>query len=66
MMATTVFDVLIRKIAAHKDAVADSLVSGAGKDYAEYRELCGLIRGLETARRDIEDLAQNYMDQDNE
>ena len=39
-MAKTVFDVLNEKIAAHRNAVADSLVSGASKDYAEYRELC--------------------------
>ena len=65
-MAKTVFDVLFEKIAAHKQAVADSLVSGAGKDYAEYRELCGLIRGLETAQREVQDLAQNYLDDTNE
>lgn len=65
-MAKTVFDVLIDKIAAHRNAVADSLVSGHGKDYAEYRELCGLIRGLETAQREIADLAQNYLDDDND
>lgn len=62
----TVFDVLIGKIAAHRSAVADSLVSGAGKDYAEYRELCGLIRGLETAQREVQDLAQHYLEQDDE
>jgi hypothetical protein len=61
-MAKTVFDVLNEKITAHRNAVADSLVSGASKDYAEYRELCGLIRGLETAQREVQDLAQNYMD----
>lgn len=65
-MAKTVFDVLREKIIAHKNAVADSLVSGAGKDYAEYRELCGLIRGLETAQREIQDLAQHHLDNDND
>jgi hypothetical protein len=65
-MAKTVFDVLREKLIAHKHAIADSLVSGAIKDYAEYRELCGLIRGLETAQREIQDLAQNYMDDDND
>ena len=65
-MAKTVFDVLIDKIAAHKNAVAESLISGAGKDYAEYRELCGLIRGLETAQREVHDLAQTYLEEDND
>lgn len=62
----TVFDVLLDKIAAHALAVADSVASGAAKDYAEYRELCGLIRGLETAKREISDLAQHQLDQDDE
>lgn len=65
-MAKTVFDVLIDKLAAHRNAVADSLVSGSSKDYAEYRELCGLIRGLETAQREVQDLAQNYLDDKDE
>lgn len=65
-MAKTVYDVLVEKIAAHIAAVADSLASGAAKDYAEYRDLCGLIRGLETAKREILDLAQQYMEQDDD
>jgi len=35
-------------------------VSGAAKDYAQYREICGVIRGLTTTIREIEDLAKNY------
>jgi hypothetical protein len=65
-MAKTVYDVLVEKITAHIAAVADSLASGAAKDYAEYRDLCGLIRGLETAKREILDLAQQYMEQDDD
>lgn len=65
-MAKTVFDVLREKIVAHKNAIADSLVSGAIKDYAEYRELCGLIRGLETTLREVQDLAQNFLDDDDD
>lgn len=65
-MARTVFDVLVEKITAHLNAVADSLASGAAKDYAEYRDLCGLIRGLETAKREIIDLAQYHLDADDD
>jgi hypothetical protein len=65
-MAKTVFDVLKEKIVAHKTAIADSLISGASKDFAEYRELCGLIRGLEIAQREVQDLAQNFLDDDDE
>lgn len=65
-MAKTVFDVLKEKITAHRDAVAGSLVSGASKDYAEYRELCGLIRGLETALREVYDLARHQQENDDD
>ena len=65
-MAKTVFDVLNEKLTAHIAAVADSLSSGAAKDYAEYRDLCGLIRGLETAKREVADLAQIQMENDDD
>ena len=65
-MAKTVYDVLLEKLTAHLDAVTDSLASGAAKDYAEYRDLCGLIRGLETAKREILDLSRNYMEDDDD
>ena len=65
-MAKTVYDVLVEKITAHIAAVADSLASGAAKDYAEYRDLCGLIRGLETAKREVLDLSRNYMEDDDD
>lgn len=65
-MAKTVYDVLLEKLTAHLDAVTDSLASGAAKDYAEYRELCGLIRGLETAMREITDLAHHQLENDDD
>jgi hypothetical protein len=65
-MAKTVYDVLLEKFTAHIAAVADSLASGAAKDYAEYRDLCGLIRGLETAKREVLDLSRNYMEDDDD
>lgn len=65
-MAKTVFQVLLDNINAHRTAVVDSLASGGAKEYAEYRELCGLIRGLETAQREIQDLSRHYMENDDE
>ena len=65
-MAKTVYDVLLDKFTAHIGAVAESLISGAAKDYAEYRELCGLIRGLETAKREVTDLAQYQLESDDD
>ena len=58
-MAKTVYDVLMEKLTAHAAAVADSVASGAAKDYAEYRAMCGEIRGLLTAERYVNDLAKH-------
>jgi hypothetical protein len=65
-MATTVFDVLIKKIEDQKSSAIDVLQSGNISDFAQYKDLCGLIRGLEIAQREIRDLAQNYLDDDND
>jgi hypothetical protein len=42
------------------------LSSGGPKDYSEYREVCGLLRGLRSAHAIIEDLSRNYMDGDDD
>jgi len=59
-MAKTVFEVLSEKLQEQVRSCEESLVSGAAKDYAQYREICGVIRGLTTTIREIEDLAKNY------
>jgi len=65
-VAKTVFDVLIEKIEAHKNAAMESLVSGGAKDFAEYKAACGIIRGLSLARMEIQDLSRTFMDDDDE
>lgn len=65
-MAKTVFDVLKDKLEEKIKASQEFLGSGGAQDYPEYREVCGLIRGLETAFREIEDLSRNFMDDNDE
>ena len=65
-MATTVFDVLQDKITAELTAAKDHLTSGAANHFARYRDLCGFIRGLEVACREIEDLSRNYMENEDD
>jgi hypothetical protein len=65
-MAKTVFDVLSEAIREKIDSTSDVLASGAAKDYPEYRELCGLIRGLEHALREVNDLSRKFLDEDND
>ena len=65
-MAKTVFDVLKDKIDEDISSAQSFLTAGSPKDYAELREVVGLIRGLEASKSYIEDLAKNYMEDDND
>ena len=65
-MAKTVFDVLKDKITEDKSSALEFLGSGGAKDYAQYKEVTGLIRGLEACQNYIEDLAKNYMESDDD
>lgn len=65
-MAKTVFDVLKDQIEDQKSSAVEFLSSGGSKDYAEYRELCGVIRGLDTALSYMEDLLRSHMEDDYE
>ena len=64
-MAKTVFDVLKDRIDGDISSAQSFLNAGSPKDYANYREVVGLIRGLEASKSYVEDLSRNYMDDDN-
>ena len=61
---TTVVDVFLADIRERIRLSTDHLSSGAVKDYAEYRDICGFIRGLETADAFLTDLLkkQEYLE----
>lgn len=63
-MAKTVFQVLIDQINTEKSRASDHLSTGAVKDFAEYRELVGVIRGLTAAQMLIQDLSRNMEEND--
>lgn len=63
-MAKTVFDVLIDRIQVHKDMAIEFMETAGPKDYAEYRDMCGAIRGLGLALREVQDLSRNYQNED--
>lgn len=65
-MAKTVFDVLTEKIDEEISSAQTFLSGGAAKDYPQYKEVVGLIRGLEAGKSYIEDLSRNYMDNDDD
>ena len=65
-MPKTVFDVLSDNIDEQISSAQVFLSSGSPNDYASYREVVGLIRGLETSKQFVEDLSRNFMDDDDD
>jgi hypothetical protein len=57
-------EVLLEQYRNKRSQIADAVSSGAAKDYAEYRALCGEIRGLLTAEMYLTDLAKNLENSD--
>lgn len=58
-MTQQVLELLHRKIEEERKALVENLGDGVAKDYAEYQRLCGVVTGLLTAQREIQDLAKN-------
>jgi hypothetical protein len=65
-METKIFEVLTGKINDQIRQHIESLSDGAAKDYAEYRELVGVIRGLDHANLTLQDFAKRMEQLDNE
>ena len=65
-MAKTVFDVLIQKYEEDVASSTQFLVGGGVKDFAEYKEVVGRIRGLQLAIQTTKDLSRSQMDDDDE
>ncbi len=64
-MSATVFDVVLKDIEERRDAIAQALISGAAKDFPEYKSMCGEVRGLSLAHSFITDLVRK-METENE
>ena len=65
-MAKTVFDVLIEKLDEDKSTALQFLGGGGAKDFAQYKEITGMIRGLDACSNFVPDLSRNYMEDDDE
>jgi hypothetical protein len=59
-------DLLQKRLKEQEDSHVQALAGGAVADYAAYRELCGVIRGLQTAQREIADLVRNLRENDDD
>lgn len=61
-----VFKLLHGKLQDRIQDMEMSLSNGSAKDYAEYRELCGVIRGLRSAQMEVQDLASRLKEDEDE
>ena len=62
---TTAFDVVIKEIEERRESIAQALISGSAKDYAEYKFMTGEVQGLSRVHAFITDLVRK-MENDNE
>lgn len=53
---------LDKKYSEEIKVIEEELGRGGAKDYAQYQNLCGVIRGLLTAQREINDLLRKVKD----
>lgn len=65
-MAATVISVILREIEERQKGLMDALASGAAKDHAEYRYMCGEIRGLSFAHAYVTDLVRKLEQDDDD
>lgn len=57
-------EVLLKYYRERRNNITDSMASGVAKDYAEYRAMCGEVRGLLSAEQYVIDLAKNMENSD--
>jgi hypothetical protein len=54
------------KLRTDMNNFTDDLANGQCSDFAQYKELCGVIRGLAYAERHLLDLAENLKEDNDE
>jgi len=65
-MAKTVFDALIDSYEEDVSSATKFLASGGAKNFDEYKEVVGRIRGLQLAIQSTKDLSRNFMEDEDE
>jgi hypothetical protein len=63
-MDTQLLQYAVREIKKELDPVQTALLAGQAKDFAEYRHLCGVLRGLASAESILKDLVQKLEKED--
>jgi hypothetical protein len=66
MMDERIFELLNKKLEELKVAYSGPLHDGSAKDFGEYQSMCGVIRGLALAQREIADFVRKIKDIEDE
>ena len=61
---TTAFDVVLKEIEDRRESIGRAVIDGAARDFAEYKSMCGEIRGLSQAHIYITDLVRRMERED--
>jgi hypothetical protein len=61
-----ILNLLSSKLEERIGLITNDLGNGVAKDYPEYQNQCGVIRGLLTAQADINDLLRRMKEHDDE
>ena len=59
-------DILNGKLQDQVQQVVDVVSAGGAKSHEHYKELCGTIRGLQTAQMEVNDLVRKLKDVDDD
>jgi len=66
LMTMDFIEAFRKKLRADMNNFTDDLANGQCQDFASYKELCGVIRGLAYAERHLLDLAEHLQEEDDE
>ena len=54
----TALDVVLKELSERRDVLTQALTTSAAKDFADYKQMCGEIRGLSLAHSLVTDLVR--------
>jgi len=66
MMNHKLLDILNGKLNDQVQQLVDVVSAGGAKSHEHYKELCGTIRGLQTAQMELADLVRKTKDYDDD
>lgn len=65
-MADNYLELCSEKLEKRVESFVAHLSDGGARDFAEYKELCGAIRGLRTAQQELKDLVRRLKENDDD